>query len=443
MIPALARFVAALRAEGVSISPAEIVDASRALDLVGLEDRAVVRDALRATLAKDRAAAAVFDPSFDRFFSVPRGTGRGEGRGRPGSVADKPRPGPGEGTGAGRPAKTEPPRERGRPGAGESERRRPELQRARPAAGLLEPRGAPQAGTRGRLRHVLSAPRTAERPGEPRTTDLARRMTTEEERSIAREVPRMIQALRLAAGRRRQRARTGRPWLRQVLRENLQSGGVPFVIPYRAKRKSRTRVTLLVDVSYSTARAAGLFLLMARSFLALGRRTRVLAFVDRPVDATAAIARWTEGRRQLEPALPGPRAIRARRPARPGAGIVAGGVAFADVLDGLSGLNLEAPSDYGRAFHALLASPRRPHGRDTMLVVLGDGRTNRFDPLAWAFDEIARGCRLVVWLVPEPTTRWGTADSALPVYLPSVDLVAEATDLEGIARGLAVLVRSL
>ena len=56
MIPALVRFVDALRAEQVAVSPAEILDASRALDLVGPERRSDVRAALAATLAKDRRA---------------------------------------------------------------------------------------------------------------------------------------------------------------------------------------------------------------------------------------------------------------------------------------------------------------------------------------------------------------------------------------------------
>jgi uncharacterized protein with von Willebrand factor type A (vWA) domain len=128
---------------------------------------------------------------------------------------------------------------------------------------------------------------------------------------------------------------------------------------------------------------------------------------------------------------------------RPGVGIVSKGVSFAELTDGLTGVNLDAPSDYGTAFHALKTARARPHGRDTVLVVLGDGRTNRFDPLPWTLTELARGCRAVLWLVPEPRSRWGTADSALPAYLSSIDLVVEANDLSGLARGLGELVRRL
>jgi hypothetical protein len=431
MIPALVRFVDALRAEKLAVSPAEILDAGRALDLVGLERRADVRAALKATLAKDRRAAETFDRLFDVFFSPPRGEASGRRTGHVAGFGEAARRGEGL-----RPTSKPPkPKEKVEPKG----RRSGETKR--PSAELTEMLDrARRDGERrhGKLRRVKlrTGPQDA---ADPARRDLARRMTTEEEREIAREVPRVVDALKLGVGRRLARAHSGRPWLRQALRENLAHGGVPFVIPHRAPKRKRTHVVLLVDVSFSVARAAGFFLLMASAFLSLGRRARVLAFVDRPVDATDAVRKWATGtsRRGAESRAP------RRSPPRPGGGITSRGVSFADVIDGLKDLNLEAPSDYGTAFHALRTSRLRPKGRDTLLVVLGDGRTNRFDPLAWALEDLSRGCRAVLWLVPEPRSRWGTADSALPAYLPSVDLVVEATDLDGLARGLSELVRRL
>jgi len=66
MIEALARFLDALRAEGVAVSAAEAVDAARAVDVVGLERREGMRLALAATVAKDREARRTFDRVFDR-----------------------------------------------------------------------------------------------------------------------------------------------------------------------------------------------------------------------------------------------------------------------------------------------------------------------------------------------------------------------------------------
>jgi hypothetical protein len=118
-------------------------------------------------------------------------------------------------------------------------------------------------------------------------------------------------------------------------------------------------------------------------------------------------------------------------------------VSFAAVLRSLAALNLDAPSDYGRALHTLLRDGIGRGGRDTVLLILGDGRTNRFDPLPWALEEIGRRCRAVIWLVPEPASRWNTADSRVAAYAPHVDVLVEAHDLEGLAGGMAELLRSL
>lgn len=423
MIEALARFVAALRAEDLAVSPAEIVDAGRALDLVGLERREEVRRALSATLAKDRPSALVFDRLFDRFFAPPVFRTQGAGEGRAATAGERPRPGDGD----------RPTRSHKKPKDKPNAQGKMSFEPKRSGPDRKDPRG--RKG-RAKLR------RAGDDTHEPACRDLARRLTTEEEREVAREIPREVAALKLRVSRRLARARAGRPWMRQALRDNLKHGGVPFVIPYRAPKRKTTRVVLLVDVSFSVARASGLFLLMAAEFVELGRRARVLAFVDRPVDATAAVSRWARGSHRVHEtrdAAPKQR----RRGTRPGEGIVSRDVSFADVLEGLKDLNLEAASDYGTAFHALCGSRLRPRGRDTVLLVLGDGRTNRFDPLPFALSELARGCRAVLWLVPEPRSRWGTADSALPRYLPAVDLVVEATDLHGLSRGLGELLRRL
>jgi uncharacterized protein with von Willebrand factor type A (vWA) domain len=430
MIEALARFVDALRAERLAVSPAEIVDAGHALDLIDLTRRAEVKSALRATLAKDRKAREVFDRLFDTFFAAPRFPVKGEGTGRVASGGVMSRPGDGDRP---KPSSAKPKRDAERRSATRRDRPHESTQRTVSKTAATERDGRRER----RLRRVIVRPAKSD-ARDPARRDLSLRMTAEAEREIAGEVARLVRALKLRGKRRQVAARAGRPWIRRALRENLSRGGVPFVLPYRAPKRRTTRVVLLVDVSFSVARAAGLFLLLAAEFVKVGRSTRVLAFVDRPVDATAALRRWLHGRSSERE----PRPTR-RRGKRAGDGIVSRGVSFADLLDGIPQLNLDAPSDYGTALHALRDSHVRPHGRDTVLVVLGDARTNRFDPLAWALADLARGLKAVLWLVPEPRSRWGTADSALPSYLPSVDVLVEATDLAGLAEGVGELVKRL
>jgi uncharacterized protein with von Willebrand factor type A (vWA) domain len=394
--PALARFAELLRAEGVSASPSELLDAARAIDAVGIEDRALVRAVLRATLAKDRRARAILDRAFDAFFVAParapgerKGERRGTGRPDP-RRAPKPLPEPD-------------PRRRGRPG---EDRREDPREKVRKTLEALRERRRSKVPTRRRERGDGD---------DPLRRTLAPRASEPEDRELARLLPRIVEAIRLRTARRMKEARRGRLDLRRVFRRNLRHHGVPFELPWRLPRPRPTRVVLLVDVSWSVARAAGYFLWIASEFLEPGRRARVVAFVDRPVDATAAVARWKRSSRAT----------------------------FAQVLSGLPGLNLGAASDYGRALHALSQSKLRPAGRDTILVVLGDARTNRYDPQAFALEELSRRCRAVIWLVPEPEARWGTADSALAAYLPHVDVVAEATDLAGLASGVEAVLRRL
>lgn len=424
MIAGLQRFFDEIRRAGVRVSPAECVEAVRAVEQVGLEDRERFRQALRATLVKRAMQRKSFDEVFDRFFVGPA-RGRGRKRGQPGAgAADGARTstrsvgvGPPRATLATTP--TSPPERPSREGAKRKSTEHVESERLE--RNLREVREGRRQRW-GRLRHVsVSRIESDARPEldhrvKPALSDLRRPASAEQERELARAVRRLVERIRLRTGRRMRRTRTGRPFLRRVFRDSLRSGGVPFRLPHRRPRLRTPRVVLLVDVSWSTARAAGLFLEMAGEFLRLGRQTRVILFVDRPVDATEKIALWLGRGRDRS---------------------------FRELLGSIEGLSLEAPSDYGRVFHSLLVSPRRPRGRRTVFLVLGDGRTNLFDPLDWALEEIAEGCGASLWLVPEPFASWGRGDSALPLYLPRVDAVVEAGDLNGLASGVAALIRRL
>jgi len=410
VIAGLQRFLGELRREGICVSPAEWIEALQAAELVGLENRALFRTALSATLVKRATQRQAFDDAFERFFAAPRLHGR-EGRGRARDETGA-RPGPGRGERPGLRPKT-PPRE---PERKQAPLGKPALEQA------LEAVRGGAVVRHGRLRRIVLA-----RPGERRQQrspgaiertplrDLTRKHATgPDDAALVRAVRREIERLRLGAARRTRRAPTGRPYLRRVFRDSLRTQGVPFTLPLLRRRTDTPRVVLLIDVSWSTARAAGLFLALAGEFLRFGRQTRALLFVDRTADVTPSVAAWL--------------AARTRAP-------------FAALLGGVRGLNLAAPSDYGRAFHHLLRSAARPRGRRTVLVVLGDGRTNRFEPLEWAFAELARDCGAVVWLVPEAAALWGTGDSALERYLPHVDAAVEVRDLSGLARGVREILR--
>lgn len=260
--------------------------------------------------------------------------------------------------------------------------------------------------------------------GDLRRLDLKGPMSQARERLLASEIPRLIQEIRLKVGRRRRPGRAGRLWTARLMRTSAMTEGVPFVIPMRERRPRRPKLIILVDVSWSVVRVSSFFLQIAAAFVLSPRarsRVSLYLFVDSCVDASRAFPLFKED----------------------------GLTRLSELLETLPSLNPKAASDYGRAFHQAAHSRHAAHaalrsgGRDTVLVVLGDARNNFGDPQAWAFADLAARCRKVIWLVPEPASQWDTGDSILSEYLPSCDLVCEAGDLEGIAAGVAAMVRSL
>src|SRR6266481_2441091 len=62
-------FTSLLRQNGLRVSMAENMDSFHALHLLGLGDRAVFKDALRATIVKRAVDATTYDELFDLYFS--------------------------------------------------------------------------------------------------------------------------------------------------------------------------------------------------------------------------------------------------------------------------------------------------------------------------------------------------------------------------------------
>lgn len=65
----LVDFVKVLRTAELKVSPAETIDAMQALDLVGYQDRAFLKNSLSIVLAKNPEEKETFDSCFDNFFS--------------------------------------------------------------------------------------------------------------------------------------------------------------------------------------------------------------------------------------------------------------------------------------------------------------------------------------------------------------------------------------
>src|SRR5947199_2208925 len=67
----LQRFFRAARGAGVRVSPAESIDAMRAVSKIGFTDREILRDTFLVTLAKTQEEKRALGDCFDLFFSQP------------------------------------------------------------------------------------------------------------------------------------------------------------------------------------------------------------------------------------------------------------------------------------------------------------------------------------------------------------------------------------
>ncbi|HEX2998762.1 MAG TPA: VWA domain-containing protein, partial [Armatimonadota bacterium] len=242
-----------------------------------------------------------------------------------------------------------------------------------------------------------------------RQRELRRRLTAEESREATAAIEKLARKLVSRQSLRQRHAWRGSVDLKQTLARSVRSGGVPFQLYHRRRSRTRHKLLVLCDVSGSVRHAAALLLHLVYHLQNLFAHTHSLVFVDRPVDVTDLFQRFP----------------------------------CAEALQRMSAcedLNQNAYSDYGNTFYELLDDYPRLLDRDTVLLILGDARTNQFDPMPWAFAEIRRRTRRILWLNPEPPGRWNTQDSAIAVYTDACDALFPCNnlaELEHAAQALA------
>jgi uncharacterized protein with von Willebrand factor type A (vWA) domain len=404
----LQEFVGALRSGGVSVSLAESLDAMRAVAAVGIE-RPRLREALAACLVKDERDRSLFDSLFDEYFplvEIPGGGGRRRRRGAPGSDGGA-RPLSSAAGGAGAPggAGSSPPSRR-------DDVRMPRRQPVHPSPSPLaasEGRPAPappparaaDRTERGRERPLAIEDRPGTNRGRQRARqDLLRKPFAEHTPADVEEAHELVAVLarelqgRIA--RRLRRARRGRIDIRRTLRRATATGGVAIRLEHRGPRPGRPNLVALCDVSGSVAAVSELLLGLIAPAAAYFRAVEIFVYVDRLVPAT-----FEGGRLVHEP-----------------------------------GLDRHAYSDFGRVLAEYCAGPGAHLDRNTVVVILGDARNNRRPPRAPLLEQIRARARSVVWLNPEPVSRWNTGDSVIALYARSCTTVLECSSLGALVAAL-------
>lgn len=241
---------------------------------------------------------------------------------------------------------------------------------------------------------------------------LTEREHTLEIEALMRQFARQLRHLRL---RREARARHGRRLdLPRTIRRSVASGGTPFDLAWKDRRRVRPRLVLLIDVSRSMAQYSFFYLRLAR---ALGAElTDVASFIFH-THLTA-----------VSEALHDPDPWRAQERLHLIAQGWAGGTRIGESL-----------AQFNRE-HA----PRLVHAR-TAVIIMSDGYdTGEPAQLAGALAALKRRARRIIWLNPlAGRLDYAPVSHGMQAALPHLDLLASGADLASIKAVLPKLIEAL
>ncbi len=443
-------FLHALRAAGVSISLAEVIDATRALGAVDLLDREALRAAYAATTLKRQAHRRSFDTLFDLWFPPVVGDpSEPEGQTHDEQVPDGPaalrdqlrdllldgdpeamrRFARSSVRELGR-SDTAPGRqswftyrvlralspetltaslldsllaEQDRGGMAEKVARQTVAERLRQFSEMVESEvRRRQAEERGP--EQLS--RTAVQPLAEQVDFL--RASRDDMAELRRQVVPLARRLATRLSARRQLGRSGPLDMRRTVRASLGTGGVPISPVHRPRRPHRPELTVLCDVSGSVAGFAH-FTLMLVFALSEHTRVRAFAFIDTVDEVTHLF---------------------------PPGGDLAGALARMSTEADL--VRFDGHSDYGHSIERFAAEHPDAVGPRTSLLVLGDARNNYRATAVPTLRALVGRARHAYWLNPEPRAYWGSGDSATGAYADVVEMVEvrNAVQLEAFVQRL-------
>jgi uncharacterized protein with von Willebrand factor type A (vWA) domain len=415
LAPRIVGFCEQLRAEGVPVGTAEILDAFEALSAVPWTEPADFREALAATIAKSQEDRRVFELVFDRFFfraaeaeALAREI-REEHRYDAGEQLDLDqlreaiRQAISQGQdGAMRDAARLAIAAFGRRGEG-SGVVGVDVQRIRRTLGLQASREAAEGELRlereqiqefeRHLRRELERAlieRTQKMPPSRPLADLDRALPTSPIQDLAavhRAVTQLKRRLATLGHEQRGRRRAATVDMRRTMRASLETGGVPLRLRYRQKRPRRPEIYVLCDVSTSVTSASVFFLSVLHALHDSFRKLRSFVFIERISEVTEVFERERDFR------------------------------AIAEKISREGGVaDVSGYTDYGRVWLEFFEEISEDLDPRSTVIVLGDARTNGREPHAEVFARIAERAGRTFWLNPEPRLYWNYGDSVMAAY---------------------------
>ena len=468
MLNLLGDFIGELRAAGIPVSMSEHVDAARAVELIDLSNRSLLRSSLAATLVKDGDHLPVFYTAFDVFFAtrswasaeeILGDESQGEQEGAAGATGSGPSRGQGGGAagtmsaqeladlllralrdsdlaalrlGASEAVTRYAGMEPGRPVGGtyylyrtlrnldldELERRlvgaddgfedqlRSQVAHDEAAARIERLKAEIEREIRERLVEDRGSNALAKSVRRPLPEDLdVMHANRDEMAQLERALRPLSRKLAVRLARRRRRRRRGPVDLRHTVRRSLSTGGVPLDLRFKPPRPAKPEIFVIADVSGSVASFARFTLHLVHAISSQFSKVRSFVFVDGLDEVTALF----EG-------VDDPAEAVARINAE------------ADVIA------FDGHSDYGRAFASFHDRFARDVTRRSTVLILGDARNNYHQAHAEVLADLHLRAKAVYWLNPEPRSYWNSGDSIVGQYAPHCDAVIECRTLRQLER---------
>src|SRR5580692_4743470 len=442
----LRRFFQVARGTGLRVSAAEGIDAARAVDLVGFEDRTLLKDTLGLILAKTPDEKDLYDEAFELYFKRDEFAGsEAEESHTEGAMPNRGPQASGDGMGG-----------QGGQSLGsllESDDRAAlaaEMEKAAREAGVENIRYFTQKNLYARrivdrmgLRALEREMEAMRQTGTPENLGRAQvlegkvdqlrdavrdfverslllyakgetekfreellksaRFSNLERRDLDRMrvlVRQMAKKLAARYAKTRRRRLRGQLDTRRTLRRNMGWGGVPFVTVWKQKRIDKPRVMVLCDVSGSVAAMAQFLLMFMYAINEALSDIRSFAFAGSLL----------EGSEILEKA-----------PVEEAITKIMSTIGFGS-------------SNYGNSFADFEEGWMKFVTNKTTVIILGDARGNRTDPRTDVLGRLSLRSKRIIWLNPEYRSAWGTGDSDMYRYAPFCDLVTVCNTLRHLER---------
>lgn len=217
---------------------------------------------------------------------------------------------------------------------------------------------------------------------------------------MQRLVQRAARKLASQHSRKRLTRKRGQLDVRKTIAANAAFDGVLFHTRWKATRIERPKIVAICDVSGSVSRVARFLLLFLYSMQDVMPKVRSFVFASEMIEVTELFKQQ---------------------------GIE---LALEEIMKRWGGLS----TDYGKAFAGFQSQALASIDKKTTVIMLGDARNNEGDGRTDIWEKVYRQSKRVLWLNPEHRNSWDTGDSIMSEYAPWCGSVEPCRNLKDIER---------